>query len=326
MTSSDRPLAPGTGDGAIDKIPASAVPRPESPVPSPESRPVDIDAHQHFWKYSEAQYSWIDRNMGRLKRDFLPADLRPEIARTRVAATIAVQACQTVEETRWLLELADAHSFVAGVIGWVDLCADDVTARLAELAKHPKLVGVRHVVQAEPDDRFLLRDDFCRGVAELRQFGLVYDILIYPRHLAVAADFVAKFERQPFVLDHLAKPEIRDGAIDRWARDLRRLAECPHVSCKISGLVTEADWDRWTPADLRPYLDVAFECFGSDRLIAGSDWPVCTLAAEYSQWWTILRDYVAGRPASERDSILGGNARRVWGLPVPAGPGSARER
>ncbi|MGH8639691.1 MAG: amidohydrolase family protein [Burkholderiales bacterium] len=231
---------------------------------------------------------------------------------------MAVQARQTAAETTWLLGLADAHSFVAGVVGWVDLRADDVRVQLADLAKHPKLVGVRHVVQAEPDDRFLLREDFCRGISALRELGLTYDILIYPRHLPVAADFVAKFDGQLFVLDHLAKPEIRAGALDTWARDLRRLAQCADVYCKISGLVTEADWSEWTPEHLRPYLDVAFECFGADRLIAGSDWPVCTLAANYSRVWSVVMDYVSARPASERGAILGGNAQRVWRLALAA--------
>ncbi len=276
-----------------------------------------IDAHQHFWRYSPEEYGWIDDTMTPLKRDFLPAHLQPEMARAGVDACIAVQVRQTDEETAWLLQLADAHPFVAGVVGWVNLRADDVPARLAAWAGHPKLVGVRHIVQAEPDERFLLRPDFCRGIAALGERGLAYDILIYPKHLRVAAELVARFDRQPFVLDHLAKPEIRSATIEEWARDLQVLSEAPHVYCKLSGLVTEADWHTWRPEQIRPYLDVAFDCFGASRLIAGSDWPVCTLAAGYQQTLSVVTDYLSSRPAAERDAVLGGNARRFWGLTSP---------
>jgi L-fuconolactonase len=271
-----------------------------------------IDAHQHFWHYEPAQYPWIDDTMATLRRDYLPADLGPELAQAGIDATIAVQACQTVAETEWLLELAATHPFIAGVVGWVDLRSESVPDVLARLSGHSKLAGIRHIVQSEADDRFLLRPDFCRGIAALRAFDLPYDILIYPRHLPVAVDFVARFDDQPFVLDHLAKPEIRSGAIETWARDLARLAAAPNVCCKLSGLVTEADWNRWTPDQILPYLDVAFDCFGADRLIAGSDWPVCTVAADYRRTMTLVTDYLERRSASDREAVLGGNARRVW--------------
>jgi L-fuconolactonase len=273
---------------------------------------VIVDAHQHFWRYDPRDYAWIDDSMAALKRDFLPSDLEPLIRATGVDRTIAVQACQTTAETDWLLQLADRHAFIAGVIGWVDLQADDVEARVERVAKNRKLVGVRHVVQSEPDDGFMLRPAFGRGVATLARHGLVYDILIYPRHLPVASDFVEHFDTQTFVLDHLAKPEIRSRSIDTWARDLRRLAQHPNVWCKVSGLVTEADWQRWTAKDLEPYLDVAFDAFGPGRLIAGSDWPVCTLAGDYSRTMAVLRDYLERRTAAERKAVLGGNAQRVW--------------
>lgn len=275
---------------------------------------IRIDAHQHFWRYDAAEYGWIDGSMAGLRRDFLPDDLRPEMARAGVDACVAVQARQTIEETRFLLQLADANPFIAGVVGWVDLQADDVRAQLARVAEHPRLVGVRHIVQSEPDERFLLRPALLRGIAALREFDLTYDILIYPRHLPAAIEFVAKFDRQPFVLDHLAKPDIRGRALDGWARDLRRLADAPHVHCKVSGLVTEADWHRWQPEDIHPYLDVAFDCFGAARLIVGSDWPVCTVAGDYSRTMAVVIDYLARRPAEERDAVLGGNARRFYGL------------
>jgi L-fuconolactonase len=171
---------------------------------------------------------------------------------------------------------------------------------------------VRHVVQSEPDDGFLLRPAFGRGIATLARHGLVYDLLLYPRHLAVASDFVGHFDNQAFVLDHLGKPDIRSRAIDGWARDLRRLAQHPYVWCKVSGLITEADWERWTARDLEPYLDVAFDCFGPSRLIAGSDWPVCTLAGDYSRTMTVLSDYLKRRTPEERAAVLGGNAENVW--------------
>ena len=288
-------------------------------------RAMRVDAHQHFWRYDRAEYGWIDDAMQPLRRDFLPDHLRAELPRAGVHATVAVQARQTLEETRWLLRLAEAHDFVAGVVGWVDLQADDVAAQLAAVADHPKLVGVRHIVQSEPDDRFLLQPAFCRGVAALRDFGLTYDILIYPRHLPIAAEFVARFADQPFILDHLAKPEIKGGAIDRWARDLRSLAEAPNVYCKLSGLVTEADWQRWKPEDIHPYLDVAFDSFGARRLVAGSDWPVCTLAADYSRTMQLVSEYARRRTPADCDAVLGANALRFYGLD-PRGASSQRVR
>jgi L-fuconolactonase len=275
---------------------------------------VKIDAHQHFWRYDPAEYGWIDNSMAALRRDFLPLDARREMDRAGIDACVAVQARQSLEETRWLLALAGEHPFIAGVVGWVDLQADDVREGIEQFATNPKLVGIRHIVQSEADDRFLLRPAFCRGISLLEDLELAYDILIYPRHLAVAADFVSRFKQQRFVIDHLAKPDIRSGELREWERGLRRLAEIPHVFCKLSGLVTEADWQRWTPGELRPYLDVAFDCFGAYRLIAGSDWPVCTLAADYTRTMSIASEYLLGRPEPEREAVMGGNARRFWNL------------
>jgi L-fuconolactonase len=275
-----------------------------------------IDAHQHFWRYTPAEYGWIDESMSTLRRDFLPDEAKREMERAGIDACVAVQARQTLEETRWLLELADANPFIAGVVGWVDLQSDDVAAQLGQFARHPKLVGVRHIVQSEPDDRFLLRPAFCRGVSILADLDLTYDILIYPKHLPAAIDFVSRFRTQRFVLDHLAKPEIRAGKIRRWATYLRQLAQAPNVFCKISGLVTEADWSGWTSDQIRPYLDVAFECFGVHRLMAGSDWPVCTVAAGYDRTMSLVESYLQSRPASERDAVMGANAARFWRLPA----------
>jgi L-fuconolactonase len=275
---------------------------------------VRIDAHQHFWRYTPAEYGWIDDSMAALRRDFLPSDLRPEMDAARVDACIAVQARQTVEETRWLLELADAHPFVAGVIGWIDLQSDSAVRQLDTFGDHPKLLGVRHVVQSEPDDRFMLRPEFCRGISLLDASELTYDILIYPKHLRVAAELVSRFPRQRFVLDHLAKPQIRAREMREWEEGIRTLAAFPNVFCKVSGLVTEADWTSWTPADICPYLDVAFDCFGAHRLLAGSDWPVCTVAADYQRTIALVDEYMNDRPAAERDAVMGGNAARLWRL------------
>jgi L-fuconolactonase len=275
---------------------------------------VRIDAHQHFWRYDPAEYGWIDDSMAALRRDFLPSDLEPELRHAGFDGCIAVQARQTLEETRWLLDLADGHAFIAGVVGWVDLQSREARAQLQEFAGRRKLVGIRHIVQGEPDDRFLLRPQFGRGIALLEEFGLAYDILIYVRHLPAAVEFARQFPRHRLVLDHLAKPEIRRGEIRAWERDLRALAACGNVMAKLSGLVTEADWKAWTPPQLRPYLDVAFDCFGPERLMIGSDWPVCLVAADYTRTMAAVKDYVRGRPVAEQDAVLGGNAARLWNL------------
>ena len=281
-----------------------------------------VDAHQHFWHYNPREYAWIDDRMEALRRDFLPDDLVPHMEQAGVDATIAVQTRQTIEETDWLLRLAEARPFIAGVVGWIDLRADDVEASVEQLRRQPKLAGIRHIVQSEPDDRFLLDPAFGRGIAALGRAGLPYDILIYPRHLPVAADFVSRFPSQTFVLDHLAKPEIRSRAIDEWARDMRRIAAAPNVWCKVSGLVTEADWQTWTPQQIEPYLDVVFDCFGAERLIAGSDWPVCTLASDYSRTMAVVRDYLGQFTSAERELVLGRNAATVYLGSHPPGLGT----
>jgi L-fuconolactonase len=276
-----------------------------------------IDAHQHFWRYDVREYEWIDDSMAALWRDLLPADLKPELESNGFQGCVTVQARQTLEETRWLLELAEQNPFILGVVGWVDLRSPRLRFELESLVGHPKLVGVRHIVQSEPDEQFLLQSDFLRGIAALEEFNLAYDILIYTRHLPVAAEFVARFPRQRFVLDHLAKPPIKSGAIDDWARGIRELAALPNVYCKVSGLVTEADWQAWKPEDLSPYLDVAFECFGPSRLMIGSDWPVCTVAGSYSRVMDVVKAYLRKFSTKERDGVLGGNAASFWRLKRP---------
>lgn len=252
--------------------------------------------------------------MAALRRDFLPDAARLEMDRAGIDACVAVQARQILDETRWLLDLADANPFVAGVVGWIDLQSPDAAEQLEPFARYPKLVGLRHIVQSEADDRFMLRPAFCRGISLLEDRDLTYDILIYPKHLPAAAELVSRFPRQHFVLDHLAKPNIRARDMREWEKGIRALAEFPLVFCKLSGLVTEADWKNWTAGDIHPYLDVAFDCFGSHRLLFGSDWPVCTVAAEYAQAVALVEHYMADKPEAEREAVMGGNAIRLWDL------------
>jgi len=275
---------------------------------------LKIDAHQHFWRYNEREYGWMGPGMEVLKTDYLPDDLRPLQQAVGIEGTVAVQARQVLEETRWLLELADAYPFIRGVVGWVDLRSPQVEEQLARFAAHSRLVGVRHVVHDEPDDAFMLGEAFQRGIAVLSRHDLTYDLLLFPRHLPVACELVVRFPNQPFVLDHIAKPPIRDGALEPWATDLRRLAQFPNVYCKVSGMVTEADWSGWQAGDFTPYLDVVLEAFGADRLMIGSDWPVCTVAGTYEQVIGIVAGYLSALSPSEQAAVWGGTAARFYGL------------
>jgi L-fuconolactonase len=273
-----------------------------------------VDAHQHFWYYSPADYAWIDGNMASLRRDFLPNDLKPLLASTGFDASIAAQARQSTEETRWLLQLAAEYEFVKGVVGWLDLRSPELMAQLEQFASDPRLVGVRHVIQDEPDDQFMLRPEFRRGIARLAEYDLTYDLLLHPRHLPVAVKLVQEFPNQPFVLDHIAKPCIADGVIEPWDRDIRELARYANVSCKVSGMVTEACWNNWKAQDFRPYLDVVFNAFGTERLMIGSDWPVCTLSSNYAATLGLVKDYIAQLSADEQGRVLGGNCARFYGI------------
>lgn len=279
---------------------------------------MHIDAHQHFWSYQPREYSWIGAGMERLAHDFLPADLEAVARPAGFAGSVAVQARQSLTESRWLLELADGHPFIRGVVGWVDLQGDDVAAQVEPLARHDRFVGVRHVVQDEPDPRFLLGEAFVRGLRQLHAFGLTYDLLLYPPQLPAAIELVALMPEQPFVLDHLAKPRIALGPaapeFASWRRDITALARHPNVCCKLSGLVTEAAWGRWDRADFTPFLDVALEAFGPRRLMIGSDWPVCLLSGDYATVTGIVRDRIAALAPAEQEAILGGTAARFYGL------------
>jgi L-fuconolactonase len=275
---------------------------------------MSIDAHQHFWRYALDTHGWIDESMSALKRDFLPADLAPLLREARFDGCMAIQAEQSVAETEWLLQLAGEHDFIRGVVGWVDLCAPDVGDQLRRLSANGKLRGVRHIVQDEPDDRFMLRPDFMRGIAALAEFDLAYDILVYLRQMPAAVELARAFPHQRFVLDHLGKPRIRDGEPDGWARGIAALSRNRNVSAKLSGLVTEADWRAWSPDDFAPYLDVAMDWFGPERLMIGSDWPVCTLAGSYADVVGVVQRYIARLAPEQRDEIIGGTAERVYGL------------
>jgi L-fuconolactonase len=272
-----------------------------------------IDSHVHFWKYSKSEYTWMDNTMKVLQKDYLPSDIEPTLRRNNVDGCIAVQAATTTVESRFLAELAKTHDIIKGVVGWADLRAGDVEKQLSELKDYPSIVGIRHIVQSEPDD-FLYDPSFRAGVSLLRDFGYTYDILIYPRQLKAAIDFVAEFPGQTFILDHCAKPVIRKKELDTWKAQISDLAAFPNVSCKVSGLVTEAEWKKWSPADFYPYLDVVFEQFGTDRLLFGSDWPVMLLSGIYVQWKSLLEKYMEQFVQEDRDKVFGENARRVYGV------------
>ena len=275
---------------------------------------MNIDSHQHFWRYDPRRDAWITEEMSVLKRDFLPEDLIPQLRANRVEGSIAVQASQSESETTFLLDLAEQFDAIKGVVGWVDLCDPDLPKRLEHFSHFEKLRGFRHIVQSEPDDRFMLREDVLTGIRHLGEFEFTYDILIYPHQLPAAIELAERLPHQPFVLDHLAKPLIRSGVISPWADQIRLLAANPNVYCKVSGLITEADWRKWRETDFKPYLDVVFDAFVPARLMFGSDWPVCLLAADYCEVRQLLANYLDDFPVEQRDKIFGGNAERFYRL------------
>jgi L-fuconolactonase len=272
-----------------------------------------IDAHHHLWQYSAEEYGWIDESMMELRRDFLTADLERELNAANVDGTIVVQARQTPEETTWLLSLARQSSRIRGVVGWADIASENFPTELDQLAQTARLVGLRHVVQAEPAG-FLDGAAFNRGISAMRGSGLVYDLLIYERQLEEVMRFVDRHPEQRFVLDHIAKPKIAVGEMEPWKQRISQLARRPNVWCKVSGMLTEANPKRWTREELRPYLDAVVDAFDARRLMAGSDWPVCLVGTSYEAWWELLRDYFAAFTRTERESIFGGCAMRVYGL------------
>lgn len=272
-----------------------------------------IDSHQHFWNYDADRDSWIGETMGVLKREFLPEELAKELDSCGIEGCIAVQAGQSEEETNYLLNLASENTFIKGVVGWVDLQSSNVKSRLSHFSQYEKLKGVRHILQSEADD-FMLKDDFVRGIKALSEFNLTYDILILPKHLGTALELAHRFPKQPFVIDHLAKPQIKNQHFSPWKEDILALAEMPNVYCKVSGLTTEADWQKWTPQDIYPYLDIVFEAFGTERLMYGSDWPVCLLAGGYEKIYNLMSSYMEPFLENDKARVFGLNAQKFYNL------------
>ncbi len=273
-----------------------------------------IDAHHHLWKYSAPQYPWISENMGVLRRDFLIQDLMDVLEESNIEGVVTVQARQTLAETRWLLDLARNHNFIRGVVGWVALTDPKVDRDLEQFSTHAKLKSVRHVLQDEPDDFYILRQDFNRGIKLLEDFGLRYDLLIFERHLPQTIEFVDRHPNQIFILDHIAKPLIREGVIFPWKENIRELARRENVFCKLSGLVTEASWQSWTEADLDPYLQVVLTAFGAKRVMFGSDWPVLLLGSSYERWVDTVRRGISQLSEYEQERIWGKTATEVYRL------------
>lgn len=273
-----------------------------------------IDAHQHFWKFDPVRDSWITTEMAVIQTDFLPADLQPVLEKAGFDGCVAVQASQSEEETNFLVSLAARHSFIKGVVGWVDLQAGDIDERLRRFRAFPVVKGFRHVLQGEPRRDLMLDEAFQRGIGALQRHGYTYDLLIFTDQMKFSAELVAAFPEQKFVIDHLAKPGIREQEIAAWQQNLALLASYPNVYCKISGMVTEADWKAWKKSDFTPYLDAAVEAFGTNRILFGSDWPVCLVAASYEEMLGIVTDYFSGFSTEEQDAFFGGNAARFYNL------------
>jgi L-fuconolactonase len=280
-----------------------------------------LDSHQHFWQLDlPFDYGWLGRaEHAAINRSYLPADLLPHLRTAGVDATIFVQTQHSLEENRWVLKLAEQNAFIAGVVGWVDLSSECCEEQLQEFVIQPKFCGVRHITQDEPDDDFIIRPDVLRGLRVLERYAVPFDLLFYVRHLRHAAALGRQLPDLPMVVDHLAKPQIRLGELDQWRLDLRRAAECGNIYCKLSGLVTEADWFQWTVADLRPYVETALECFGVERCMFGSDWPVCELAGGYEDVVGAMRELTSGLSTAERARIFGGTAVEFYGLEAGAG-------
>ncbi|QEC79413.1 amidohydrolase family protein [Mucilaginibacter ginsenosidivorax] len=275
---------------------------------------LKIDSHQHFWIFDPVRDSWIDDQMLAIKRDFSPVDLLPVLQQHGIDGCVSVQASQTNDETMFLLDHAAANPFVKGVVGWVNLQADDLEDQLLQYKSYDKLKGFRHVLQSEPDDEYMLQPAFQKGIATLGKHGYTYDILIFPQHLPFANQLVGNFPNQRFVVDHLAKPHIKDKKLNDWQKDIEVLAKHENVSCKISGMLTEADWANWKVDDFTPYLDIIFNAFGAGRVMFGSDWPVCLLADGYEGTMRVTQSYTSKLSVTEQEQFWGGNAISFYNL------------
>ena len=274
---------------------------------------MQIDSHQHFWHYDPVRDAWIDETMQQIARDFLPKDLEPLLQKNKIDGCVAVQADQSETETQFLLDLAKKHSFIKGVVGWVDLFDENLPERLAHFSENKLFKGVRHIVQSEQDG-FMLQESFLKGIGRLKDFDLTYDILIYPHQLEEAVQMVRFFPEQKFVLDHIAKPYIKDKKIEPWSDYLRQLAAYQNVYCKMSGMITEADWHHWLLSDFEAYLSVVTEAFGTERLMFGSDWPVCLLAGSYGHVLQIVKEYIQHLSPGDQKKIMGENAIKFYKL------------
>ncbi len=273
-----------------------------------------IDAHQHFWQYDPAKHIWMSENMGILKTDYFPADLAPLLTQCALKGCVAVQANQAEEENTFLLNLAKKHDFIKGIVGWVDLRSENVEEPLKYYQQFPKIKGFRHVLHDEAQRDFMLRPDFKKGISHLKKYNYTYDILIFTDQLAFTIDFIKAFPEQPFVIDHIAKPLIKQQIVGDWKDYMVKIASYKNVSCKISGLVTEADWTGWKKEDFKAYLDIVVEAFGTHRIMYGSDWPVCQLAATYEAQYDIVKDYFSRFSTIEQNKFFGGNAKRFYNL------------
>jgi len=275
---------------------------------------MTFDSHQHFWDYDPEKDGWITHEMEVLKNNFTPHDLKPILNSNNIDGSVLVQVDQSEQETELLLKTANENDFIKGVVGWVNLRADNIHERLSYFSAFHKLKGFRHIVQSEPNDQFLLDRDFMRGISALQSYNFTYDILIYHRHLPVAIEFAKAFPSHKLVIDHIAKPDIKNRDIQRWKKDIQKIAELNNVYCKVSGMITEADWQKWGYVDLLPYLEAVLESFGVDRLMYGSDWPVCLLAGSYEKQLSVVQKFIESMSINEQSKIMGGNAMKFYNL------------
>lgn len=276
---------------------------------------MNIDAHQHFWKYKPIKHAWINDDMAVLKKDYLPEILEKEFEGSNIQGSVAVQASQSEDETLFLINLANENNIIKAIVGWADLCAPNISERLSYFTElNSKVKGFRHVVHDEPDVNFMLRKNFQHGISQLNQYNLTYDILIFPIHMEVTETLVKSFPNQKFVIDHIAKPYIKKGDIELWEKHIKILAQYENVCCKLSGMVTETHWDNWKQKDFKPYLDVVLDAFGTDRLMFGSDWPVCLLSGSYNQVKNIVSEYISELTTSEQNKIMGNNAIKFYNI------------
>lgn len=273
-----------------------------------------IDSHQHFWNYKPSKHNWIDDSMSLIRKDFMPPDLKKVYDKNKIDGCITIQVDQTLEETNFLLDLSKKNTFIKGIVGWVDLRASNIDNTLKHYSNYKKIKGFRHIVQDEEDHNFLLRPEFLRGISYLEKYDYVYDILIFPHQLETTLEFVKKFPNHKFIIDHIAKPYIKDGLYDKWARLMSEISKCENVFCKMSGMITEADYNLWTPEQITPYMDLILTSFGSKRILFGSDWPVCLVAGSYKKVKELVTNFISKLSENEKTNIMGKNAINLYNI------------